>query len=76
MAVVYMQVKPKTEERRHKGQRFIVTYDPHAPSDARWVWRAFVTVTYEYVGNGNTIESAARKAKARISNAMRASDGG
>jgi len=66
-----MQVKPKTETRHHRGQRYILEFDPHAPSDHRWVWRATVTRAYEFIGNGSTIETAARAARKRIDFALR-----
>jgi hypothetical protein len=66
-----MQVTPKSETRMHRGNRYILEYDPRAPLGRQWVWRAMVQMTYEYVGNGTTIETAARAARSRIDKAMR-----
>jgi len=72
MTVVYMHdVVPKVETRHHRGQRYVLQYDPNAADGHKWCWHAYVTHTYEFVGTGNTIDNAARRAKQRIDKAMR-----
>lgn len=71
-----MQVKPKQEARQHRGQHYVLEYDPRAPSGECWVWHATVTRKYEFIGNGATIEAAARNARRRIDFALRVAGDG
>lgn len=71
-----MQVKPKQETRHHRGQRYVLEFDPRAPIDQCWVWHATVVREYEFIGNGATIEGAARNARKRIDFALRVAGDG
>ena len=60
------QVKPKTTSHTYAGHRFVLRYDPNAPSTHRWHWTVRFTKTYEFTGTANSIKVAERRAKAQI----------
>lgn len=71
MIIDFMATQPKREERNHRGHRYILTFDPHAPVGEQWVWQATVVQRYDFHGHHATIEQAARQARRRIDAAVR-----
>lgn len=63
--------KPKSETHFYNGHRYHLTFDPNAPTGNQWVWRAFVTRTYEFVGEAATIQNAASQARRKINKFIR-----
>lgn len=53
--VVYLNdataaIRPKTEVRSFHNQRYVLTFDPNSPPDARWHWLVKFTRIFEYRG--------------------------
>lgn len=59
-------VKPKSESRSYKGQRFTLIYQPNVPEPQRWAWHLKYTRVYEFTGSAATIEAAAKAAKRQV----------
>ena len=64
--VVKLDIKPKSIDGVHEGQRYTCSYDPNAPSERSWVWVVRFTQTYNFVGNAPTQHLAERRARSKI----------
>jgi 2-polyprenyl-6-methoxyphenol hydroxylase-like FAD-dependent oxidoreductase len=60
------RIIPKREEQDYNGHRIVLEFDPNAPPEKRWMWRATITRHYDYYGGAESIAAARNAARRQI----------